>query len=171
MNEIRTMRLRLISVEPHHKHSLAAGKPALARLLGVAVPDDWPQFPEAFVPTPDAMSAAAAHAPWGGYFFIDVDNATLVGNGGFHGPPNDAGEVEIGYEIAGEYRGRGYAIEAVRALIAFAFEDARVRFIVAHTLAQENASNAVLVKAAFSFVAELANAEVGALWRWELPRS
>ena len=38
----------------------------------------------------------------------------------FHGPPDDRGFVEVGYELRPEHRGRGYAREAVRALFDWA---------------------------------------------------
>jgi len=109
--------------------------------------------------------------PSRGYFFVDAEAAALVGNGGFHSPPNDAGEIEFGYEIAPELQNRGYATEAVRGLAEFAFADARIRRVVAHTLAHTNASNAVLIKAGFQFVEELPNDEVGKVWRWHRARS
>ncbi len=164
-----TGRLRYVALEESHRRALAAGKPELARMLGVAVPDAWPQFPEAFAPAPE--SVVPRPTEWNGYMFIDSSKAALVGNGGFHGPPSDVGELEIGYEIAGEYRGQGYAKEAARGLAAFAFSDPRVRSIIAHTLAEKNASNAVLARLGFHFVAELANEEVGRVWRWRLAKA
>src|SRR5918998_1815477 len=70
--------------------------------------------------------------------------------------------------IAVEHRNRGFATEAARAMIGYAFAhaDARVEAVVAHTLAETNASNAVLRKAGMSFVAELDDPEVGKAWRW-----
>jgi [ribosomal protein S5]-alanine N-acetyltransferase len=41
---------------------------------------------------------------------------------------------------------------------------------VAHTLAETNASNAVLRKAGMSFVAEVDDPEVGKTWRWRISR-
>jgi ribosomal-protein-alanine N-acetyltransferase len=41
---------------------------------------------------------------------------------------------------------------------------------VAHTLAETNASNAVLRKAGMSFVAEVDDPEVGKAWRWRISR-
>jgi RimJ/RimL family protein N-acetyltransferase len=38
----------------------------------------------------------------------------------FHGPPDDRGFVEVGYELRPEFRGHGYAIEAVRAYFDWA---------------------------------------------------
>jgi len=145
------------------------GKAQLAQLLGVAVPEAWPEFPEAFAPAPDGVGPRPTE--WNGYLFIDAAELTLVGNGGFHGPPSDLGEIEIGYEIAGEFRNRGYAAEAVQGMVAFAFSDARVRCIVAHTLAEKNPSNSVLTRVGFHCVAELEDDEVGRMWRWQLGRT
>lgn len=164
-----TERLHFVALEEAHRRALTTGKPELARLLGVAVPEAWPAFPEAFAPTPEGVVPTPTE--WNGYFFIDTAESRLVGNGGFHGPPSDLGEVEIGYEIAGEFRNRGYATEAVRGLVAFAFGDARVNFIVAHTLAEKNASNVALARVGFRCVAELADHEVGRKWRWLLGRT
>ena len=46
--------------------------------------------------------------------------ATVVGDAGFHGPPDADGRVEIGYQVVSERRRNGYAEEAVRALMAWA---------------------------------------------------
>jgi [ribosomal protein S5]-alanine N-acetyltransferase len=164
-----TERLHFVALDEAHRRALATGKPELARLLGVTVPEAWPQFPEAFAPAPEGVVPRPTE--WNGYLFIDPVNSTLVGNGGFHGPPSDLGEVEIGYEIAGEFRNKGYATEAVRGMVAFAFSDDRVLFVVAHTVAEKNASNSALARVGFRCVAELANEEVGRTWRWLLGRT
>ena len=61
---------------------------------------------------------AAEATEWDGYFFVHARAGALVGNGGFKGPPDASGAVEIGYEIATEYWKRGLATEAVRGMIA-----------------------------------------------------
>lgn len=43
-----------------------------------------------------------------------------VGYLNFHGGPSESGQVEIGYTLLPEARGRGYAIEAVRAMFEWA---------------------------------------------------
>jgi [ribosomal protein S5]-alanine N-acetyltransferase len=78
--------------------------------------------------------------------------------------------VEIGYEIAPEHRGRGFATEAARALIDYSFAHSEVSAVVAHTLAETNASNTVLRKVGMSFVDEIDNEEVGKVWRWRIIR-
>ena len=100
---------------------------------------------------------------------MSADHQSIVGSGGFAGPPVD-GEVEIGYEIAPEFRNQGFATSAVQALLGKAFSAESVQFVVAHTLAERNASNGVLTKLGMTFVAELANEEVGKVWRWRIQR-
>jgi ribosomal-protein-alanine N-acetyltransferase len=161
---VSTERLRFVPIAPPLRQAFAAG--ALADLLDVSIPAAWPKFPEAFAPG----AADAVDSAWSGFVFVNERAGVLVGNGGFYGPPNDAGEVEFGYEIAPEHQNRGYATEAVFGFIEFAFADARVLRVVAHTLAQKNASNAVLLKAGLEFVEELPNAELGKVWRWQRAR-
>lgn len=44
----------------------------------------------------------------------------MIGGVGFHGRPDSDGRVTIGYGLIPSVRGRGYASEALRALLAFA---------------------------------------------------
>ena len=171
-SSIRTDRLRLIAVEPFHAEALSRDKREFAEILGVAVPDGWPQFPEAFSPPEDGGFRRSERPPtdWRDYFFVHPRERTLVGNGGFAGDPDDSGVAEIGYEVAPEHQNRGYATEAARAMIGYAFAHEEVRAVVAHTLAETNASNAVLRKAGMSLVAEVDDPEVGKVWRWRISR-
>ena len=41
--------------------------------------------------------------------------------------------------------------------------------VVAHTLAEENPSTAVLTKCGFERTATIADPDEGEIWRWELP--
>jgi RimJ/RimL family protein N-acetyltransferase len=151
---IVTPRLRLLPVERAHAEAVRAGDRAgLGALLGVTIPDGWPQFPRAFDAPPPR--------DFGGYLFLAAD--ALVGNGGYKGPPDD-GAVEIGYEIAPAFRGRGLATEAARALVAHALARPEVRLVRAHTLPEENPSTSVLRKIGMRFVLETAAPRV---WRFE----
>lgn len=160
--------IKLVPVKMQHKLALKRGKPQLQEMLGVNIPEGWPQFPEAF----EVREAdGEASELWPAYFFVCPTAGALVGNGGFAAPPNDMGEVEIGYEIAPCFQNRGYATAAARSLIDLAFCREEVSAVVAHTLAQENASNAVLRKVGMSMVAELPNPEVGKVWKWGIQRA
>jgi [ribosomal protein S5]-alanine N-acetyltransferase len=74
---------------------------------------------------------------------------TLIAGAGYMGPPDPNGIVELGYSVAAEGRGRGYAIETVRALTGHALRDPAVRRVVARTAASNAASRGVLAKCGF----------------------
>jgi RimJ/RimL family protein N-acetyltransferase len=76
----------------------------------------------------------------------------VVGGIGFLGPPGD-GTVEVGYGIVPSRQGRGYATEALTALVAVAWTDPGVRSVWAGTDPGNLASQTVLERAGFSRVA------------------
>ena len=55
----------------------------------------------------------------------------VIGTVGFHGPPDDAGRLEVGYSVQPEYRRQGFASEAVRAMFDWAAREHGVRRFVA----------------------------------------
>jgi RimJ/RimL family protein N-acetyltransferase len=75
--------------------------------------------------------------------------AALLGAGGFLGPPNGAGEVEIGYSLSKEWRGKGFAKEMVEGLVRQALSDPRVIRVLAQTNEGNAASRSVLERAGF----------------------
>jgi len=99
--------------------------------------DDW----SAGYPTPGdlevadrivsgQMPVAGDASPWGPWIVRAQD--VVVGGAGFHREPDAAGDVELGYGIAVEARGRGLATEAVRLLLTLA-RDGGARRVVAGT--------------------------------------
>lgn len=166
-----TTNLQLLNIERIHIEAFLRSKSELANLLQVSVPNSWPTFQEAFsLPAEDSQKSNPPTNEWAAFFFLDPKNKVLIGNGGFYGPPDDSGTVEIGYEIASEFWNRGFATEAVLAMINFAFAHKEVRAVMAHTLAEKNASNRVLQKVGMKFVAEIDDSEQGKTWRWQISR-
>jgi len=159
--------IKLVPVTMLHKLALKSSREQLQELLGAQIPSGWPQFPEAFEVR---EGAAEASELWPSYFFVCPKENAVVGNGGFAAPPNAEGEVEIGYEIAPSFQNKGYATAAAAVLSQLAFSREGVKAVVAHTLAQENASSAVLRKIGMTMVAELPNEEVGKVWKWHVQR-
>jgi len=129
------------------------------------VPDGWPEFPEAIEFTVDKLRERPEQAGWWLHFFLDSEGR-LVGSGGFVGPPDD-GVVELGYEIAPEFRRNGYATAAARAMVDKARASGAVHTVIAHTLANENPSTSVLRRLGFRFAGEVPDEEAGTVWRWE----
>jgi [ribosomal protein S5]-alanine N-acetyltransferase len=137
----------------------------LSAMLGSPVPLGWPEFPEAIENTLTILETHPEQADWWMYFFLDAD--TLVGSGGFAGPP-DSGRVEIGYEIAPEFRRRGYATAATKALVDRAATSGQVDFVIAHTLASDERSAGVLRAARFSRAGRVVSPDDGEVDYWEL---
>ncbi len=146
--------------------------PALSNLLGgVDFADRWTHFPEALVWMRDYAREQPADMNWWNYLIIHRHDARLIGTCGYKGAPGPDGLVEVGYEIADDYQGRGLATECARALVSHAFSHEPVLAITANTLAEENASCAVLRKLGFQFVGEHIDIEDGKLWEWKCERS
>lgn len=145
--------------------------PVLSTLLGgVDFAENWFHFPEAFAWMRDYASENPTDMGWWNYIMIHKEDARVIGTCGFKGGPGFDGMVEIGYEVAVVYQGRGLATEATRALCTYAFTFESVQAINAHTLAEENASAHVLRNNGFQFIEEKIDIEDGLIWEWVLKR-
>ncbi len=122
---------------------------ALARALECEAAEGWAVFPAAVRRSRDAVAADPGAAEWGPRLFVVDEPRTLAGWGGFKGPPDDEGAVEIGYAVAPEWEGRGVATAAVGALLREAWAQPGVRRVRAHTLPGPSASIRVLQKSGF----------------------
>lgn len=152
---LRTARLDLRPATPRLLAAALAGPAALAEALAVAVPAGWP--PEHLDRAALGHTLARLHddpsaEAWSLSFFVLRDAGTLVGGGGFAGPPDGRGDVEIGYSLVADFQRRGLATEAVGGLCRAAFDDPRVRRVIAETLPELAASIAVLGRAGFAAV-------------------
>ena len=77
------------------------------------------------------------------------EGRTMIGSVGFHGEPGvnsaDAGDaVEIGYAILPAYRGRGYAAEAVEALLGWARGQGLSHFVA--SVAPDNEPSLAIIR-------------------------
>lgn len=70
----------------------------------------------------------------------------LIGNCGLRLKEGGTREGELGYEIAPQYWGQGYATEAARAMVAFGFSEMGLHRISAYCVAENKASARVLEK-------------------------
>ena len=122
---------------------------------------------DAIGPVAVPSGAEPGDEAWGHRQVIERASGLVVGGIGFFGPPLDA-EVEIGYGIVPSRQGRGYATEALLAMIAMAWADARVRSVVAGTDPGNVASQRVLAKAGFRRIA--GRIKASGEFRYELTR-
>ncbi|MED3329797.1 GNAT family N-acetyltransferase [Bacillus thuringiensis] len=84
--------------------------------------------------------------PWGAWYVIRKEDDIVLGDIGFKGKPNEKQTVEIGYGFIEKYWNQGYATEAVRELIDWAFKTGEVETIIAETLLDNYSSIRVLEK-------------------------
>ncbi|MEV6835262.1 GNAT family N-acetyltransferase [Streptomyces sp. NPDC051133] len=93
---------------------------------------------------------AGVHRPEFGVFaLVRAEDGRALGAMGFHGPPDEDGLVEIGYDLAEGARGQGYATEALRGLSAWALARDDVRILLAKIDLDNGASRAVVARAGF----------------------
>ena len=162
--------VRLVPATVPLLNALNEDRDVFGDLLGSPVPDGWPEFPEAIGFTLDHLrNASEADRAWSMQFFVDPATGRLLGSGGFAAPPVDR-TVEIGYEVAPEFRGRGYGTAAARALVERAVTSGEVDLVIAHTRPGPNPSTGVLVSLGFEHVADQEDPEVGAVWEWRWTR-
>ncbi|HIT74701.1 MAG TPA: GNAT family N-acetyltransferase [Candidatus Avipropionibacterium avicola] len=95
------------------------------------------------------LAGAGGH-PWG-FWQILVGQGSgqfVVGDIGFHGPPDPDGVVEIGYEVVPDWRRHGLASWAVRQLLATA-ADHGAQSVQAEVIGENPASAGVLERCGF----------------------
>lgn len=148
MPTIQTPRLTLVPFTLALVNAALRDRAELSRLLAARVPDDWPNDDVLSMLPQDALllEVDPQRSEWS-YLVVHTSERVLLGDIGFHSPPDATGAVEIGYDILGAYRRQGYAVEASRALIDWAFQQPEVRAVVAETLMDNVASIRVLEKA------------------------
>ena len=93
----------------------AHGRQPAARVLagdlsGLETAEGWPHED-----TLDAIRTAVGPGPRSLVWLVTLDGV-VIGDCGTVGPLRAGGEIEIGYGLAAEHRGRGYGTEVVAAL-------------------------------------------------------
>jgi len=86
---------------------------------------------------------------WHAMWLIVRKDGKHIGSLAFKGSPVD-GAVEVGYGIAEEYRGLGYATEALETLLMWAFDQPGVKRVEAETREDNPASRKVLEHCGFA---------------------
>ncbi|CAL9337024.1 hypothetical protein SUDANB6_00191 [Streptomyces sp. enrichment culture] len=102
------------------------------------------------------MAADPGRARWMARQAVVGDEGLVVGHAGFHGPPDEAGMVEIGYSVAPPFRRRGYARSTLIELLRRAAAAPAVTTVRA-TISPDNVASLATISG-FGFV------EVGEQW-------
>jgi RimJ/RimL family protein N-acetyltransferase len=150
--------------------AMKEGQESFFELTSIHLPQKFTEFPDSMDYTIAAAKKETPQMPWTSYAIIINSEQTYAGQCGFKSSPDQYGQVELGYEIAEKYRLKGLAHEAILALIEVAFEHSEINTIIAHTLAEKNISNHLLIKNGFVFNRSIEDEEDGKIWRWSLSR-
>lgn len=86
------------------------------------------------------------------HFLVTLPGIGIIGSAGLG--PDETGAVQLGYWIAREYQGRGYATEAARGVLAVARSLGHRRIVATHFV-DNPASGRVLLKAGFRPTGEI----------------
>ncbi|WP_250037588.1 GNAT family N-acetyltransferase [Paractinoplanes maris] len=107
------------------------------------------------------IQADPAAAEWIARAAVAEPDGVTVGHGGFHGPPDADGVVEVAYSVDPEHRRRGYAKAMLRALLERADADPRVTAVRASIRPDNVGSRATIAGFGFRKVGEQWDPEDG----------
>jgi RimJ/RimL family protein N-acetyltransferase len=151
---IRAERVDLVAMSaPFIEALLAERRREAGSLIGIAVPDDWPdEHDTGFLRLrAEQMQKDPARTEWlVRAVVLREPGRPMIGHAGFHGPPGINGPrnpnaVEVGYTVFEAFRGHGYATEAARALIEWARAERGIGHFIA-SIAPDNIPSLALVR-------------------------
>jgi RimJ/RimL family protein N-acetyltransferase len=153
----RTPRVRIVQLDAPTLAALADGDLTRARQTATAPLSAWLAGPDC-VGTWRYRARQAVESPqdlpWMTGVLTDERTGQAVGKAGFHGAPDEAGMVEVGYAVDPAFRRRGYARAALEAMIARARREPDVRTLRASVSPDNGASLALIASYAFAEVGE-----------------
>lgn len=167
---LETERLRLVPATLALADADLHNRMEFIHQLGASVLDGWPpplNDEASMTRTVDFLRRNPEAAGWATWYWVAKKHKPVViGQGGFKGPPV-AGIVEIGCSLLPQFQGKGYAAEAVAALLDWAFGHAEVERVAAETPPEPAPPIRLLERASFKNVGR--GSEEGMI-RFELRR-
>ncbi len=151
---LQTGRLTLIAAEVAHLKAELDRSEHLGSLLAARMPADWPpgeydRQAQEYLLDKLTRGGTSAVGWYGWYARTNGPDSVLVGAGGFIGPPDENDLVMLGFSVAQEHRGQGYATEMAHALVGWALAHDDVAAIEARTRPGNASSRRVLDKCGF----------------------
>jgi [ribosomal protein S5]-alanine N-acetyltransferase len=161
---LETQRLTLLPFTLELKKATLTERARVSEMLEVEIPDAWPgaDLLDALPCFIDVMEKDPAAPVWDGIIIHKAEHIA-IGGIGFHGGPDEAGMVEIGYNIIPVYEGQGYATEMALCVIGWAFHTPDIHVITAECLDDNIGSIRVLEKVGMRRLASEGN-----MLKWEL---
>ena len=170
---VRTPRLTLIPSTLEVAEAVILDRARAEGILGARLHPEWPgRDTRDFLPLYiNRLRDDPGFLGWGLWLMILEEGAhvlrqVVIGDLGYKGQPDAEGAVDIGYAVVSSERNKGYATEAVRALIGWAFGHLSVRVVTAGCLRDNLASARVLEKAGMRRAGSS-----GVLLKWRFTRA
>lgn len=149
--------MRIVQLPARAFRALADGDLAAANMVSPVPLSAYfagPEWTPVWKRRSEQVERDRASAAWVTGVIWDEEQQVAVGRAGYHGPPDPAGMVEIGYSVDPAYRRRGYARAALEALLARAASEPRVRTVRVSIRPDNVASNALASQYGFAEVGE-----------------
>lgn len=163
--DIVTPRLRLMPFTLELLQAAMRAPAEVGHLCHASVAPGWPEpdFAEILPMLADDVAREPQRAEWTRTIMV-VATQTIIGDIGFRNTPN-TGETEIGYGLVSTAWGQGFATEAARGMIAWAFGQPRITAITAESELENHRSARVLEKVGMARMGQ-----IDTLVQWRLAR-
>lgn len=163
--QLQTQRLLLLPLSASQLALLAEDIPALEKELAISYEAE--PIEGIFLQIIKGQVAKVAqneaeylyHTFW---LLVREQDRVVVGSADFKTPPNQLGEVEIGYGLGKNFEGNGYMTEAVKAICDWVLTQEGISHVVAETEPDNMPSQNVLIRCGFAQTKQEKN-----LW-WKL---
>jgi len=164
LDSILTARLLVRRSRPSDADAISAYRsdPAVNRYQGWARTD-----PEGVRAEIEAMVSRSPGDPGGWVQYSVLEQATqrLVGDVGMSPADEEPGVIKVGYTMDPRHQGRGYATEAVGALIVIAFETLGAEVVRAYASSENVPSIRVAEKVGMTLVERFERSYGGRTWQ------
>lgn len=158
----------LVPASPELLERAARDRDAFLAEIGARSMAEWPGMRFLLSQGREQLLERPELQGWWLELIVDAELHELVGVGGFKGPPDADGIVDLEVFIAPAREGRGYATSALQQLTSRAFSNPLVKKVRARTLPQAGAPTRMLEKAGFKFIEELDVPDDGPVWSYEI---
>lgn len=140
-DDLQTERLLLSVLLPGEIEALLAGDlQSVERATGFHYPHDDPNRGIDLNWHLGALRADSSQLPWRIRVIVERSSNTVIGSINLKGPPDEYGDVEMGWGLNGDAQGKGYATEAAAGVLQWAFQQPEVRSVSAR-IPDDNAAS------------------------------
>lgn len=151
LKNIHTDRLILIPITLEISSTLMNSSTIEIDKLGLKCHEHWPtKDTKDILPIiNEALEKSKEATGFEAWMIIKKQSNTIIGDMGFFGPPDEKGEVEVGYGLVEEEWKKGFATEALKGIMSWLSPQKMVKIIKASCLINNTASAGVLKKCGF----------------------